>query len=334
MESDEALRNELSRLESSGSKWTHPMGFSLLSSLRIFNAPMDPVLNNTGYWIQPEDPEDIPAMFDSYLNVNCLYYSLVGVLAIETSLFFENPSPDSPPFAQWLLTVSRFCWAANGVWSMAAVVASFHILWCVHATPVWAKRRFVFDNSRTISIVYAMGAPNFVMMLVGTIAGTIGNALNQEHTNKDWIAPVAGLSIGLAVVVIFVLGSGSIITKCVRPWKVADENIRDRKKRWSEVGGAEDSFYQDVNTKEDPDGPLFLHDPSHAELDGMNMPFVAPKLIAAGLTLDLLRRARNEVLIDQILQGAGVDVAGDRLRVILYVRDSAPVEGKSVVVAE
>jgi len=66
----------------------------------------------------------------------------------------------------------------------------------------------------------------------------------------------------------------------------------------------------------------------------MNMPFVAPKLIAAGLTLDLLRRARNEVLIDQILQGAGVDVAGDRLRVILYVRDSAPVEGKSVVVAE
>ena len=28
------------------------MGFSLLSSLRIFNAPMDPVLNNTGYWIQ------------------------------------------------------------------------------------------------------------------------------------------------------------------------------------------------------------------------------------------------------------------------------------------
>lgn len=260
------------------------MGFSLLSSLRIFNAPMDPVLNNTGYWIQvrievtlwiwsfkpranqqettasmsvakfmsilqPEDPEDIPAMFDSYLNVNCLYYSLVGVLAIETSLFFENPSPDSPPFAQWLLTVSRFCWAANGVWSMAAVVASFHILWCVHATPVWAKRRFVFDNSRTISIVYAMGAPNFVMMLVGTIAGTIGNALNQEHTNKDWIAPVAGLSIGLAVVVIFVLGSGSIITKCVRPWKVADENIRDKRKRWSEVGGAEDSFYQDVNTK-------------------------------------------------------------------------------------
>ncbi|EJK62058.1 hypothetical protein THAOC_17347 [Thalassiosira oceanica] len=64
MESDEALRNELSRLESSGSK--------------------------------PEDPEDIPAMFDSYLNLKCLYYSLVGVLAIETSLFFPNRARFAP----------------------------------------------------------------------------------------------------------------------------------------------------------------------------------------------------------------------------------------------
>ena len=129
------------------------MGFNILSGLRILNAPMDPVFSNTGYWIQPEDLEDIPAMFDSYLNINCLYYSLVGVLAIETSLSLEIPSPDAPAYAQWLITISRFCWAANGVWSMAAVVASFHILWSVYATPTWAKRRFVFDNSRSISVV-------------------------------------------------------------------------------------------------------------------------------------------------------------------------------------
>ena len=117
----------------------------------------------TGNWIQPEDLDDIPAMFDSYLNVNCLYYSLVGVLAIETSLTLEIPDPDAPAYAQWLITVSRFCWAANGVWSMSAVVASFHILWSIYATPTWAKRRFIFENSRTISIVYALGAPNFAM---------------------------------------------------------------------------------------------------------------------------------------------------------------------------
>lgn len=53
-------------------------------------------------------------MFDSYLNVNCLYYSLVGILAIETSIYLELPNPDAGWPAQWLLTLSRFCWAANG----------------------------------------------------------------------------------------------------------------------------------------------------------------------------------------------------------------------------
>lgn len=107
------------------------MGFNLLSSLRILNAPADPILNNTGYWIQPEDLEDIPAMFDSYLSVNCLYYSLVGVLAIETSLWLPIPPEDAPGYAKWLTALSRFCWSANGVWSLAAVVASFHILWSI-----------------------------------------------------------------------------------------------------------------------------------------------------------------------------------------------------------
>jgi len=54
------------------------------------------------------------AMFDSYLNINCLYYSLVGVLAIETSLNMEIPNPEADLTAQWLLTISRFCWTANG----------------------------------------------------------------------------------------------------------------------------------------------------------------------------------------------------------------------------
>ncbi|KAL7532017.1 hypothetical protein ACHAWF_003989, partial [Thalassiosira exigua] len=104
------------------------MGFDVLAALRVLNAPADPVLSNTGCWIHPEESEDILAMFDSYLNVNCLYYLLVGVLAIETSLWLPIPPPDAPEYAAWLITVSRFCWAANGVWSMSAVVASFHIL--------------------------------------------------------------------------------------------------------------------------------------------------------------------------------------------------------------
>ena len=105
------------------------MGFNLLSALRILNAPGDKILNNTGYWIQPEDLDDIPGMFDSYLNVNCLYYSLVGVLAVETSLFLEIPNEDAPLFAQWLITVSRFCWAAvSGIFIQCLYLALLQYL--------------------------------------------------------------------------------------------------------------------------------------------------------------------------------------------------------------
>lgn len=171
-------------------------------------------------------------MFDSYLNVNCLYYSLVGVLAIETSLWLPIPEPDAPSYAQWLITVSRFCWAANGIWSMSAVVASFHILWSIYATPTWAKRRFVFDNSRTISIVYALGAPNFGMMLIGAITGVIGNVVNQPgFQRKDWVSAAMGLSFGFLVTILFVLCSGSLIAKVIRPWRIADENLKAERRR-------------------------------------------------------------------------------------------------------
>ncbi|KAL7523240.1 hypothetical protein ACHAWF_001953 [Thalassiosira exigua] len=320
LENDEALKAELVRLERGDSQWRHPMGFDFLSALRILNAPADPVLSNTGCWIQPEELEDIPSMFDSYLNVNCLYYSLVGVLAIETSLWLPIPPPDAPEYAAWLIAVSRFCWAANGVWSFSAVVASFHILWCVYATPTWAKRRFVIDNSRAISVVYALGSPNFAMMLVGTITGVLGNVFTQEgFTKRDWISAVMGLGLGGIVTAIFVLCSGSLIAKVVRPWKVADENLRVQRRRWSDTTGRSvRGFFQNKKDGED-DG---FHDIEDAGFGPLGMPLVAHKLCAAGLEMEMLRRAKNnEVLLDQLLQGAGVERAGDRLRVILILRD-------------
>lgn len=48
VENDDALKNELARLEAIDSTWKHPMGFKLLAALRILNAPADPVLNDTG----------------------------------------------------------------------------------------------------------------------------------------------------------------------------------------------------------------------------------------------------------------------------------------------
>jgi hypothetical protein len=171
------------------------------------------------------------------------------VLAIENSLYSPNASPDAPEWLQWLNAVSRFCWAANGVWSFAAVIASFHILWCVYVTPRWAKRRFILDNSKTISLVYALGAPNFAMMLIGTITGVMANVFNQgEYSQRDWVSAAAGLGLGCTVVFVFVLASGSLISKVVRPWKLADQNLITNKgsSLWKRNSfsreGARDSF--------------------------------------------------------------------------------------------
>jgi hypothetical protein len=172
------------KLEAVDSTWSNPTEFSFFSALMILNAAYDPVYLNTGYWIQPEDLDAIPTMFESYLNVNCLYYSLVGVLAIKTSLFLENPPEDSSITEKWMIIVARFFWAANGLWGLAAVVTSFHILWAVHATPKWARRK-IFDNSRALSIVYALGAPNFAFLLIGTISGVMGHVLAQPNNEYD-----------------------------------------------------------------------------------------------------------------------------------------------------
>jgi hypothetical protein len=53
----------------------------------------------------------------------------------------------------------------------------------------------------------------------------------------------------------------------------------------------------------------------------LNMPNAADKLCRAGLTMNMLLKVNNDVLMDQLLQGAGVERAGDRLRIILFLRD-------------
>jgi len=335
-DNEEALKNELARMEATDSQWNPPMGFGILQALRVLNAPVDPVLTKNGHWIQPEDLDDIPAMYDSYLNVNCLYYSLVGVLAIETSLFLEVPAENASPLCQWLITISRFCWCANGVWSMSAVVAAFHTLWALYATPRWARRNFIFQNARTIACVYVLGAPNFAMMLFGTITGVIGNILAQDgHKRRDWIAALLGLAVGLSVTIAFVLCSGSLIAKVIRPWKIANDHLTKAKRRCSDTGVSVDAFYDNYeygNTANDKmNEPDFeVPDVHAAGLDGLRMPALANQLTEAGLTLEKMQRVKNEVLLDTLIKSAGVQKAGDRLDVILYVRDAAVVHDSSL----
>lgn len=47
-------------------------GFNFLSALRILNAPGDPILSNTGYWIQPEDLDDIRTNWPIVCFIFCI----------------------------------------------------------------------------------------------------------------------------------------------------------------------------------------------------------------------------------------------------------------------
>lgn len=182
-------------------------------------------------------------------------------------------------------------------------------------------------------------------MLVGTITGVVGNVVNQEgFQKKDWISAVAGLSLGVIVAIIFVLCSGSLIAKVVRPWKIADENVRAQKQRWTRrnLGSDVDDFYDNYDPnakgrkkkteKVDPDGDFKIYDVDDMGFGPMEMPLVAQSLCAAGFTLEMLQKVNNEVLLDQLLQGAGVDRAGDRLKVIFFIRDAplAPTTGTTI----
>ena len=134
----------------------------------------------------------------------------------------------------------------------------------------------------------------------------------------------------LIVTGIFVLCSGSLIAKVVRPWKIADDNLQSEKRRWSDIGRHTDSFHDNYrqSSKEDPDGDFVIYDTEEAGFGSLN-PEVAQKLCAAGLDLEMLQKVNNEVLLDQLLSSAGVERAGDRLRVILFVRDASPVSSSA-----
>eukprot|EP00584_Thalassiosira_punctigera_P008564 CAMPEP_0172533582 /NCGR_PEP_ID=MMETSP1067-20121228/6233_1 /TAXON_ID=265564 ORGANISM="Thalassiosira punctigera, Strain Tpunct2005C2" /NCGR_SAMPLE_ID=MMETSP1067 /ASSEMBLY_ACC=CAM_ASM_000444 /LENGTH=208 /DNA_ID=CAMNT_0013318235 /DNA_START=1515 /DNA_END=2141 /DNA_ORIENTATION=+ len=178
-------------------------------------------------------------------------------------------------------------------------------------------------------------------MMIGTTTGVMGNVFCQEGFTKLDVIPAAiGLGVGVLVSVIFVLCSGSLICKVVRPWKIADENLSDKKEKWSLLGRTVSTFfrnyeakdYQNSNmSKDDPDGDLEIHDIEEAGFDELGMPYVAQKLCGAGFTMKLLQRVENEVLLDQLVQGAGVDKAGDRLKIILFVRDTPPAAEKEKI---
>ena len=176
-----------------------------------------------------------------------------------------------------------------------------------------------------------MGAPNFAFMLIGAVTGVLGNIFSTEgFTKRDWIPAAMGLSVGMTVCVYFVLCSGSLMQKVVRPWKVADENLMQQKKRWSSSTGRSVREFLDnyeasggVEFKENPDGDPQLYAADSTGFADLGMPDVTMKLSGSGLDLNMLKKVNNDVLLDQVLKEAGLEKPGHRLKVIFFVRDAS-----------
>jgi len=201
---------------------------------------------------------------------------------------------------------------------MSAVVAAFHILFSIYVTPTWAKRDFVFKNATILSSVYSLGAPNYMLLLVGYITGVLGNIFNQEgHTKKDWISAALGLGLGTCVSLLFLTYSICLIIQTIRPWKVANENLKNQQQLFPQTERFVDQFYENGELNDESNNIV------EAGFGQLEMPFVAKRLCAAGLTMDMLQNVNNELLLDQLLKGAGVDKAGNRLKVILFIRNRA-----------
>lgn len=168
-----------------------------------------------------------------------------------------------------------------------------------------------------MTAVYSFGAPNFLLLILGIVTGVLGNVFNQEgYTNKDWISAALGLGLGCTITMIFIIFSGNLISQVIRPWKIAEQNLKTQQQLFPQTGRFVDQFYDNNIPDDDP------NDIIEAGFGQLEMPLVAKKLCSAGLTSEMLQRVNNELLLDQLLQGAGVDKAGNRLRVILYIRDS------------
>jgi len=76
------------------------------------------------------------------------------------------------------------------------------------------------------------------MMLIGVVTGVLGSICNQEgFSQKDVVSAALGLGLGFTVTIIFVLCSGSLISKVVRRGRLLMKIYKTRKMNGMKLAG-------------------------------------------------------------------------------------------------
>lgn len=145
-----------------------------------------------------------------------------------------------------------------------------------------------------------MGAPNFFLTLVATGTGAIAHAAEQPDAEIGVPAILCGIIFGFLITVYLAVTGGSLLAKSMRPWKQAFLKV--------ESLGSQDQEKQ----KEEGFAASAKIPISNEIMD---------RIESAGLTMPLLKALNNEILLEKLLVDAGVQSPGDRVRVILAVRE-------------
>eukprot|EP01043_Picozoa_sp_COSAG02_P004529 COSAG02_NODE_119_length_35335_cov_12.823192_9_plen_410_part_00 len=333
---DEALRDCVTALETQGD-WWHPTGRSWRSPLKILLGVCHPAYRNTHAYLQPEKQEHIVDMIESYLSMLALFNSLVGVAAIEMSM---HPVDLSVRMSQngtemLLLSISRCGWFALGPICLTSVAAGIHVLWSIQAVPVSQRRKHLLNNELYYSMPYSIAPLTFLLLHVSIFSGCLASVLRSQ---SNWlkIAEICGMVIGFIPVFPLVYASGAMIQDAFRPWmigakKQGHDGTREGGERQSSLSDLshEMTDTRNNNSKGGPSGEHNDAAPSCEELRSnlqcLGLEFCQDLILLEGLTWvmmrDIIKTTSSYLLVDRMLESAGIAKAGHRAAIILMLHE-------------
>jgi len=326
---DEDLKLHLKAIEADG-RW-HPTGRKWWTPLLIILGFFHPAYRNTHKYLLPENQEDIVDMTESYFAMLTLFYSLVGVMAVEMSLSESPVELETESGARLvLISLSRLGWFALGPLCLTCVAGCIHVVWSLQAISPHVRRRFVLDHQLFFSMPYSLAPICFVLLHISIISGSVASALRAQ---ADWLrlSEITGLVLGTVPAVALVYASGHIMEDAFRPWWLADKrkSMADKYRSESQKGTAVAESTNKMSSIEDEE--------TKSNLVALGLPFVEELLALDGLTwktlMSLLKETGSHALLDSMLFGVGVEKAGHRAAIILRLQRSVTNEKADVVQA-